>query len=110
MVPDQDAVTFWVFYFNLWALREEFNSLAQGAAQQNISKEKVAKSLMLVPEPSLQKQFEDAVGAMKEQTKLLQKKNANLRAQRDLLLPKLVSGEIDVSDIPVPEDKEVEAA
>src|SRR5690606_13317009 len=81
MVPDQDAVTFWVFYFNLWALREEFNSLAQGAAQQNISKEKVAKSLMLVPEPSLQKQFEDAVGAMKEQTKLLQKKNANLRAQ-----------------------------
>jgi type I restriction enzyme S subunit len=24
--------------------------------------------------------------------------NANLRAQRDLLLPKLISGEIDVSD------------
>ncbi len=37
-------------------------------------------------------------------------KNANLRAQRDLLLPKLVSGEIDVLDIPMPDDKEVEAA
>jgi type I restriction enzyme S subunit len=28
----------------------------------------------------------------------LHRKNANLRAQRDLLLPKLVSGEIDVSE------------
>ena len=28
----------------------------------------------------------------------LQRKNANLRAQRDLLLPKLVSGEIDVGE------------
>lgn len=32
----------------------------------------------------------------------LRRKNANLRAQRDLLLPKLISGEIDVSDIPMP--------
>ena len=40
----------------------------------------------------------------------LEKKNANLRAQRDLLLPKLVSGEIDVSNISMPNDKEVEAA
>ena len=41
---------------------------------------------------------------------VLQRKNANLRAQRDLLLPKLVSGEIDVSDLSTPEDKEVAAA
>lgn len=33
----------------------------------------------------------------------LKKKNANLRTTRDLLLPKLISGEIDVSAIPAPE-------
>jgi type I restriction enzyme S subunit len=32
----------------------------------------------------------------------LRRKNANLRAQRDLLLPKLISGEIDVSEVPMP--------
>lgn len=32
----------------------------------------------------------------------LRRKNGNLRAQRDLLLPKLISGEIDVSDFPMP--------
>ena len=34
----------------------------------------------------------------------LQKKNANLRATRDLLLPKLISGELDVSSLPEPEE------
>ncbi|MFC2971500.1 restriction endonuclease subunit S [Azotobacter bryophylli] len=32
----------------------------------------------------------------------LQRKNNNLRKQRDLLLPKLISGEIDVSEVPMP--------
>lgn len=39
----------------------------------------------------------------------LRKKNFNLRVQRDLLLPKLVSGELDVSDLLLP-DKDAAAA
>ena len=37
---------------------------------------------------------------------LMMKKNATLRRTRDLLLPKLISGEVDVSelDIHVPEE------
>ena len=31
------------------------------------------------------------------------RKNANLRTTRDLLLPKLISGELDVSAMPEPE-------
>jgi len=34
----------------------------------------------------------------------LQKKNLNLRTTRDLLLPKLISGELDVSTLPEPEE------
>ncbi|MHB8311334.1 MAG: restriction endonuclease subunit S domain-containing protein, partial [Metallibacterium sp.] len=34
---------------------------------------------------------------------LLKKKNHNLRTTRDLLLPKLISGELDVSDLPEPQ-------
>ena len=33
----------------------------------------------------------------------LSRKNANLRTTRDLLLPKLISGELDVSALPEPE-------
>ena len=34
---------------------------------------------------------------------LLKKKNQNLRTTRDLLLPRLISGELDVSDLPEPQ-------
>jgi len=34
---------------------------------------------------------------------LLQRQNVNLRATRDLLLPKLISGAIDVSRLPDPD-------
>lgn len=34
---------------------------------------------------------------MYRETEVLHSKNTNLRTQRDLLLPKLISGEIDVS-------------
>jgi len=33
----------------------------------------------------------------------LKRKNTNLRVQRDLLLPKLIYGEVDVSAFPEPE-------
>jgi len=32
---------------------------------------------------------------------VLQKKNINLRRTRDLLLPKLISGEVDVQDLKI---------
>jgi type I restriction enzyme S subunit len=33
---------------------------------------------------------------------MLERKNFNLRTTRDLLLPKLISGELDVSQLPEP--------
>lgn len=68
-----------------------------------------AKKIPIADE-GLAESFGKLVEPMYHQMLALYRKNANLRAQRDLLLPKLVSGEIDVSDIPMPEDKEVEAA
>ncbi|MEQ8390018.1 MAG: restriction endonuclease subunit S [Thalassospira sp.] len=48
------------------------------------------------PEPILTK-FNKLIIAIAAQTTNLMSKNRNLRAQRDLLLPKLISGEINVS-------------
>lgn len=64
----------------------------------------------MTPDPKVVDQFSLLVDPLYILVNRLQRKNSNLRAQRDLLLPKLVSGEIDVSDIPMPDDKEVEAA
>jgi type I restriction enzyme S subunit len=103
MLPDLAKVTFWTLYYTLLALRVEFNNKAQGAAQQNISKEKVAEMPFLLPEMKTQHRFDEVVAPMQAMLRNLQERNRNLRTTRDLLLPKLISGELDVSAMPEPE-------
>lgn len=60
-----------------------------------------------MPDETLLRTFNAFVVGVVEQTRNLMLKNANLRSQRDLLLPKLISGEIDVSQA---EERAQEAA
>lgn len=73
---------------------------ASGGAQQHINKEVVNDVLVLQPDIETLKAFNVIAIPMGQMISTLMKKNANLRAQRDLLLPKLISGEIDVSAFP----------
>ncbi len=102
--PDTERVTKWFLVHTLYSLRQEFNNKAQGAAQQNISKEKVAETKFVLPSMTTLSGFESLVSPMWEMLLNLQKKNLNLRTTRDLLLPKLISGELDVSTLPEPEE------
>jgi len=54
------------------------------------------------PTTNLLRQFNEFVDMIVAQTRNLMLRNTNLRTQRDLLLPKLISGEIDVSEIGEP--------
>lgn len=83
---------------------------ATGAAYPAVKAADFKEAKIIVPQIDILSDFDKAVAPMRNLIHRLDRKNANLRAQRDLLLPKLVSGEIDVSDITMPEDKEVEAA
>lgn len=83
-------------YFVLFSLREHFNSLAQGAAQQNISKEKVASALAILPTRDILEQFDRKAEPVFLQIQTLQRQVQNLRRTRDLLLPRLLSGQINV--------------
>ncbi|MDE0472332.1 MAG: restriction endonuclease subunit S [Ekhidna sp.] len=56
------------------------------------------------PPDLLIKRFSDVVIPMLDSIQMMLKKNANLRQTRDLLLPKLISGEIDVSELDIDED------
>jgi type I restriction enzyme, S subunit len=59
------------------------------------------EKFMLIPEKDLLQQFQKfAFNALKKSS-LLKTKNKILRQTRDLLLPKLISGELDVSDLDI---------
>jgi type I restriction enzyme S subunit len=63
------------------------------------------KQMVLLPDIEIQKQFVSYVIPIKDCIQTLADQNVNLRRTRDLLLPKLISGELDVSelDIRIPE-------
>ena len=56
---------------------------------------------VLVPAESVLRAFETAVQPMLQTVKMTYSRNRNLRHTRDLLLPKLISGELDVSELDV---------
>lgn len=62
------------------------------------------KELVLVAPEALQEKFRDSVKPLYDLAAVLGVKNTNLRATRDLLLPRLISGELDVSTFPEPEE------
>jgi type I restriction enzyme S subunit len=55
----------------------------------------------LLPGPNVMADFHKVAGDMPIQCQTLMHQNANLRRIRDLLLPKLGSGEIDVSNLDI---------
>jgi type I restriction enzyme S subunit len=77
-----------------------------GAAQPKITQANLNRIPILVSDQETLKKFDAIVADVQQEIILLQKKKENLRFTRDLLLPKLISGELDVSelDIKVPEE------
>lgn len=76
--------------------KEFVRSNAGGAAQPNANAQVLGGAKLLVPTTTLQKEFRTIAAPLIEQKFMLEKQNALLAKARDLLLPKLMSGELTV--------------
>lgn len=77
------------------------SNLACGTAQPNISGYNIGNIPMLVPNKSMLIKFSCIVNTVFKEIETLKFKNQNLHKTRDFLLPKLILGEIDVSDLDI---------
>lgn len=92
----ENIVTFQWLYFKLFELRDRFNGIARGAGQQNISGELVKDQTIVLPKYETIKEFTDFVSPIMFQQLNLQKQNQKLKESRDILLPRLMNGTINV--------------
>jgi type I restriction enzyme S subunit len=67
-----------------------------GAAQPQANAQVLASKPVAIPPSELQAKFSAIAEPLLDQKEILQIKNVNLRQTRDLLLPKLISGEVSV--------------
>ena len=93
--------------FLLQQLKDRFqeeDTMGSGAIFNAIRKTDLLGIPLLTPTESVIGKFEEIVNLIFAELANLTLKNANLRQTRDLLLPKLISGEIDVSELDIDTD------
>ena len=82
---------------------DEVKQHANGANVLHLLPARIEEFAFARPEPELAARFADLLAPMLSLCDTLERKNVNLRTTRDLLLPRLISGELDVSAMSGPE-------
>lgn len=89
-------------YLGLPEVIAEIAGKAVGATMPNLNTSILRGVQIQVPPMKAQKRYVEAAADLDDLAETLLEANQRLRAARDLLLPKLISGEIDVSRTPLP--------
>lgn len=84
------------FYYSFIGLRKYFESISYGAAIQNINTGIVKSATFILPPKEILKDFKKIAGPILESIELIQKENILLEEAKDILIPRLMNGEIDV--------------
>ena len=96
MFSSEIAKEFLFCLTNTKHFRAQIENLAGGAAQPNISAKQIESINVLRPSDKLLSIFSEQTRDAFEQRQLLIEMNKKLAQARDLLLPKLMSGELTV--------------
>lgn len=105
VVPVSEISRLYLF-FALRSQMPEFRARSAGTTMRHIKRSALDQVFAVRPPQPVHDAFVERVRPCVHLILNLTKKIANLRDQRDLLLPKLVSGEINVSEV----ERELEAA
>lgn len=81
--------------------RRDFISLGNGSVFTNLKTDIVKDALFVYPNKAVMDEFDKITKTIFENIKIRSRESQRLTQLRDILLPKLMSGEIDVTDIAV---------
>lgn len=81
--------------------RIDYSSMNRGSTQPLITQGDMKKVVVLVPDENTLAKFEEFAGSLMVKWEANNKENVKLASLRDTLLPKLMSGELDVSNIEI---------
>lgn len=99
-IPNEQLSMYLIYYW-LISNKDKIISLASGATFKEINKTTFRQLPIVIPQTEIQRLFIQFLEPIFKQVENLQEKNINLRKTRDLLLPKLISGQIDVENLDI---------
>lgn len=95
LIPNTEIISAKYLYLYL----KQLNITGTGTTQQQLTVPDFRKTEILIPDKETMSAFTDIIAPLFSKIWANEKENANLSAARDTLLPKLMSEELDVSDI-----------
>lgn len=95
MITDDNQISPEYLYLFLNDQRDYFETQTHGAAQQNLSVGFIKNTKIAVPPEHIMDEFSKLAEPIFDFIKTAKRKNRTLRQTRDLLLPRLISGEIE---------------
>jgi len=95
VIPNEDALRMYLL-FNLMYRVDEIRSNAKGSTYPEINKSTFRGLSVIVPPIEICREFSAVIGPMIGQIRNIKKQVVNLAQARDLLLPRLMNGEITV--------------
>lgn len=93
IVPN-DAAWRWYLLFNLMSRVEEIRGNAKGSTFPEISRARFRSMDISVPDKESLESLNDIVTPLMQQVRILSKQSAALAAARDMLLPRLMKGDV----------------
>ncbi|MHA6509801.1 restriction endonuclease subunit S [Tessaracoccus sp. Y1736] len=99
--PTSEALSSYFLFFTLSgdSYQAWVTGASTGATRKSVSAKVMTEPRIVLPPLAVQRRFEDAIVPMRASMMELVSANAKLAELRDLLLPKLVTGQIDVSTL-----------
>lgn len=92
----QDDATIWFVYNTLKYIQSVISNLQCGAAQPHVYPKNINKLCVLIPTEELIYKFNEYVKPYYDEIKIFNQRNQLLTKQRDMLLPRLMSGKLEV--------------
>lgn len=87
--------------FLYWSLRSKFakeDTIGNGAIFSSVTRDELGRQKMIVPDKSTVAKFESIANKMENLIRDITNQNKSLIRQRDLLLPRLMSGKLEVKE------------
>lgn len=91
IIPHEEKLANWLYYYFKRTI-----VIANGTSQQQITIPMMSREKVLFPTENLINKFYDYSTAYLDEMDRLREQNSNLKKQRDMLLPRLMSGKLEV--------------
>lgn len=91
IIPHEEKLVNWLFYYFKRTI-----VIANGTSQQQITIPMMSREKVLLPTNDLIQKFYEYSTCYLDEIDILKAQNSNLEKQRDMLLPRLISGKLEV--------------